>query len=102
MADVTQYTLSLAGLDHDADAAARGKPQYDTLCVACHGPTGAGNAALGAPNLNNNTWLYGNSADQIAFTIRNGRNGNMPAFAEVLGEEKAHVLAGYVHGLTQE
>jgi cytochrome c oxidase cbb3-type subunit 3 len=102
VADVTQYTLSLAGLDHDADAAARGKPRYDTLCVACHGQTGEGNPALGAPNLTNNIWLYGNSADQIAFTIRHGRNGNMPAFADMLGEEKAHVLAGYVHSLTPE
>jgi cytochrome c oxidase cbb3-type subunit 3 len=102
--DVTQYTLSLAGLDHDPDhdpdAATRGKTRYDTLCVACHGPDGAGNPMLGAPNLSNDIWLYGRSADEIAFTIRNGRNGNMPGFADVLGEQKAHILAGYVDGLS--
>jgi cytochrome c oxidase cbb3-type subunit 3 len=102
VADVAQYTLSLAGLDHDAEAAARGKTQYDTLCVACHGPTGAGNPALGAPNLNNDVWLYGSSAEEIAFTIRHGRNGNMPAFADQLGADKAHVLAGYVVTLADD
>ncbi|MGE0620997.1 MAG: cytochrome-c oxidase, cbb3-type subunit III [Pseudomonadales bacterium] len=101
VADVTQYVLSLAGRDHDAAAAGRGETQYNMLCVACHGMDGAGNALLGAPNLANDIWLYGGSADQIAFTIRNGRNGNMPNFADVLGEEKAHILAGYVVNLSK-
>jgi len=101
VADVTQYVLSLAGRDHDVAAADRGKAQYNMLCVACHGMDGAGNPLLGAPNLNNDIWLYGSSADQIAFTIRNGRNGNMPNFADVLGEEKAHILAGYVINLSK-
>ncbi len=101
VADVTQYTLSLAGRDHDAEAAGRGKAQYDMLCIACHGADGAGNPLLGAPNLNNDIWLYGRSADDIAFTINNGRNGNMPAFTEVLGEQKAHILASYVTSLSQ-
>lgn len=99
VADVTQYVLSLAGRDHDAAAAERGTAQYDMLCVACHGADGAGNPLLGAPSLTNDIWLYGGSAEQIAFTIRNGRNGNMPGFADVLGEEKAHILAGYVVNL---
>lgn len=99
--DVTQYTLSLAGREHDAEAASRGQAQYDMFCVACHGTDGAGNPLLGAPNLTNDIWLYGDSAEQIAFTIANGRNGNMPSFDEVLGEQKAHILAGYVTGLSQ-
>lgn len=99
--DVTQYTLSLAGREHDAEAASRGQSQYDMFCVACHGADGAGNPLLGASNLTNDIWLYGGSAEQIAFTINNGRNGNMPAFDEVLGEQKAHILAGYVTGLSQ-
>jgi cytochrome c oxidase cbb3-type subunit 3 len=101
VADVTQYTLSLSGQDHDAEAASRGQTQYNTLCVACHGADGKGNALLGAPDLTNDIWLYGGSADQIAFTIKNGRNGNMPSFADVVDEEKAHILAGYVTSLSQ-
>jgi cytochrome c oxidase cbb3-type subunit 3 len=99
VADVTQYTLSLAGRDHDQAAAQRGKAQYDTLCVACHGLAGEGNPMLGAPNLTNDLWLYGGSEEDIAFAIRNGRNGNMPSFADVLDEQKAHILAGYVNTL---
>jgi len=101
VADVTQYTLSLAGQEHDVEAAGRGQAQYNTLCVACHGADGSGNPMLGAPNLTNDIWLYGGSADEIAFTIQNGRNGNMPSFADVLDEEKAHILAGYVSNLSE-
>lgn len=100
VADVTQYVLSIAGRDHDAEAAARGRTQYANLCIACHGPDGHGNSALGAPDLTNDIWLYGRSADEIAFTVRNGRNGNMPAFRDTLGPEKIHVIAGYVNALT--
>lgn len=100
VAEVTQYTLSMAGREHDQEAALRGKSQYDTLCVACHGPDGGGNPLFGAPDLSRDIWLYGGSTDEIAFTIRNGRNGNMPAFADVLGEHKAHILAGYVDSLS--
>lgn len=101
VADVTQYVLSLSDREHDVDAAARGQTQYGMFCVACHGADGTGNPMLGAPNLANDIWLYGSSPDEIAFTVKNGRNGSMPAFADVLGEEKAHILAGYVTSLSQ-
>ena len=101
VADVTQYTLSLAGREHDTEAAERGQAQYNTLCVACHGPAGKGNPLLGTPDMTKDIWLYGGSADEIAFSIRNGRNGNMPSFADVLDEQKAHILAGYVTSLSQ-
>ncbi len=99
--NVTEYVLKLAGRDHDAAAAAAGEGQYATFCVACHGADGAGNTMLGYPNLNNDNWLYGGEREQIAFTIRHGRNGNMPAHRDILGEDKARVLAGYVLTLDQ-
>lgn len=94
--DVTQAVLKLAGRDHDSAAALRGEAHYKTLCVACHGVTGTGNPLLGAPNLTNDIWLYGGSAEAIAYGIREGRNGVMPSQAELLSEDKAAVLAGYV------
>ncbi|MCB1686518.1 MAG: cytochrome-c oxidase, cbb3-type subunit III [Pseudomonadales bacterium] len=99
VADVTQHVLQLAGRDHDEAAAARGAAQYQIFCVACHQADGSGNPQLGAPRLNNDSWLYGSSADEIAFTIRHGRNGNMPSFAEFLAEDKVRILAGYVRSL---
>jgi cytochrome c oxidase cbb3-type subunit 3 len=100
--DVTHYLLEMSGNEHDAEAAARGQQPYQTFCVACHGPQGKGNQALGAPDLTNDIWLYGGTFERIAYTLRNGRNGNMPAFDQVLSPEKIHVLSGYVTSLSEE
>jgi cytochrome c oxidase cbb3-type subunit 3 len=61
---------------------------------------GSGNAALGAPALNDNIWLYGGSPGVIKQSIANGRNGRMPAHREFLGEDKVHLLAAYVYSLS--
>ncbi len=102
VANVTQHVLKLSGTEHDAAAAAKGADQYAMFCVACHGSDGKGNPVLGAPDLTNRTWLYGGSADAIAFTIRHGRNGRMPSFAGVLDPEQIHILAGYVTSLSAQ
>ena len=69
-------------------------------CVACHGPEGKGMKIFGTPDLTNEIWLYGNTRDRIAHTIRKGRNGVMPAFDERLGRDKVHLVAGYVKSLS--
>ena len=71
-------------------------------CIACHGPTGTGNTALGAPNLTDDIWLYGGPLTRISQSIAKGRNGQMPAHGEFLGEAKIHLLTAYVYGLSQE
>jgi cytochrome c oxidase cbb3-type subunit III len=98
--DAAHYVLSLSGLTHDGLRAARGKELYAANCAACHGSEGKGNPALGAPNLTDRTWLYGGGETSIAETIRKGRNNQMPAWGEFLGDAKAHVLAAYVWGLS--
>ncbi len=100
--EVAQYVLSLSGRATIAELAAKGKAKYDIFCVACHGPTGTGNTALGAPNLTDDTWLYGGSLTRISESIAKGRNGQMPAQGEFLGEAKIHLLAAYIYGLSQE
>ena len=102
IADVTQYVLSLNGREVDTAKAAAGETVFQTYCVACHGPDGTGNPALGAPNLTNGVWLYGGSAEQIAQTLRSGRNGMMPAFKDTLSEDKIHILTAYVYGLNKQ
>jgi cytochrome c oxidase cbb3-type subunit 3 len=99
--DVTEYVLSLSGRRIDTEAAARGKEKF-AMCIACHGTDGKGNQALGAPNLTDNIWLYGGSKKAVMDTIANGRNGNMPAFKDFLGEAKVHLLAAYVYGLSEK
>ncbi len=65
-------------------------------------PEGTGNQAIGAPDLTNNTWLYGGSPATIKQTIANGRTGRMPAHNEFLGEAKVHILAAYIYSLSHE
>ena len=99
--NVVQYVLSLSGQQHDATVAAAGKSQF-AVCAACHGMDGKGNTMLGAPNLTDDIWLYGNSAEHIREGIVNGRNNRMPAHGEQLGEERARILAAYVLQLSRE
>ena len=73
-----------------------GKIQYDAFCVACHGPDGAGNVLLGAPNLTDSVWLYGGSSEAIAESLRIGRQGVMPAFAERLDDTQIRLLVAYL------
>ncbi len=100
VSNMAQYVSSLSGAPHDAAAAAKAAPQFQMFCIACHGPEGKGTALLGAPNLTNDVWLYGGSIEQIEFTIRHGRSGQMPAFGDLLGEDKIHLIAGYVTSLS--
>jgi cytochrome c oxidase cbb3-type subunit 3 len=102
VAQTTAYVLSLNGRDADEQAAAAGQKHFQTYCTACHGADGTGNTALGAPNLTNGVWLYGGSESQIAHSIRVGRNGQMPAFADQLGEDKIHIITAYVYSLSQD
>ena len=69
--------------------------------MACHGAEGKGNVALGAPNLTDDTWLYGGTRERIVESISKGRNGRMPAHREFLGEAKVHLLAAYVYSFSQ-
>ncbi len=97
--DTTEFVISLADRDHDAEAAARGAEHYAQFCVACHGSEGRGNPGLGAADLTTGVYLYGGSRETIAASLRNGRNGVMPAQIDVLDEARIHILTAYVYGL---
>ncbi|ODR97967.1 cytochrome C oxidase Cbb3 [Methyloceanibacter methanicus] len=99
VADTAEYVMSLSGNSDDAEAAARGKEVFMTNCVACHGPDGTGNKALGAPNLTDELWLYGGDKETIVETITNSRGGIMPAWAGRLDPATIKELAIYVHSL---
>ncbi len=99
--NVTGYVRSLSGLKNpegvDLEA---GQKSFNTMCVACHGADAKGNLMLGAPNLSDKIWLYGSSFAQVQQTIRHGRNGQMPAQEDFLGNDKVHLLAAYVYSLS--
>lgn len=103
--EVAAYVISLSGRSVNADLAKAGKEKFG-ICAGCHGPEGQGSLALGlpmgAPNLSDNIWLYGGSQRAIEESIRNGRAGVMPAWADILGKEKVHVISAYVYSLSQD
>ena len=82
----------LGVLGSDAATGHAGQTQYNQFCVACHGVDGTGNAALGAPNLVDDVWLYGNSREALVHSIAVGRNGVMPAFGERLDDTQIKLL----------
>lgn len=99
---VANYVYALNGRQPpDPAAAEAGQQTYMTYCVACHGPEGKGNTAMGAPNLTDDTWLYDGSLEAIKQAVMDGRQGNMPAHEDILGPERVHVVAAYVYGLGQ-
>lgn len=82
--------------------AAQGKPLYDGICVACHGADGKGNPQMGASDLTDDYWLYGNSKQALHTSIAKGRHGSMPAHRELLGETRSRLVASYVWWLSHK
>jgi cytochrome c oxidase cbb3-type subunit 3 len=101
VSNLVVYVQSMSGQKADAGMAAEGKKSFDMLCIACHGPDGSGNHALGAPRLNNDIWLYGGEPETIKKTVTEGRNGNMPAHKDLLSEDRRRLIAAYVLSLSR-
>ncbi len=87
--------------DTSAEVAA-GKQKYMASgCLGCHGLNGEGNKALGAPSLRDDVWLHGERNEDIADVINKGRNNQMPAHLELLGEDRIRLVAAYALSLSQ-
>ncbi|KAB2824707.1 cytochrome-c oxidase, cbb3-type subunit III [Aliivibrio finisterrensis] len=99
--EVVSYTLSLSGRKVNTKEAAAGKQRF-IVCAACHGTDGKGNPALGAPDLTDNYWLFGDSRAAVTESVVNGRQGVMPAWKDVLGEEKVQLISAYVWSLSNK
>jgi cytochrome c oxidase cbb3-type subunit 3 len=97
--NLANYVLSLSGSTHDSARAELGKEKFST-CAACHGASGEGNQALGAPNLSDNIWLHGAGEAAIIDRITKGKVNQMPAQEGKLTPEQIKVLAAYVWGLS--
>ena len=96
--DTAHFVMSLSGREKfDEARAARGKELFTANCVACHGDKGQGTIGM-APNLTDNTWLWGGREKDIIATITGGRHNQMPAWDGFLSEEKLHLLTAFVWG----
>ena len=100
--EVVAYVQTLSGQPADGALATAGEARYQQMCVGCHGVDGKGLAAVGAPNLTDDVWLYGSDAAAIKQTVVAGRNGQMPAWGQKLGEQRVKLLAAYVTKLAED
>lgn len=97
---VVNYVLSFSGREKDAAAAEAGAAVFAQACTACHGADGTGMAAMGAPNLTDNVWLYGSTYEWIKETVVNGRQNQMPKQEGRLTADQIQILAAYVYSLS--
>jgi cytochrome c oxidase cbb3-type subunit 3 len=97
---IDEMVTYVQSMQDGLDAGSPAHTKYMTLCIACHGPTGSGNQLLGAPSLIDDIWLYGSSPQAIRQTLIQGRNGVMPAHGDLIGADRARILAAYVHSLS--
>lgn len=88
-------------------AASAGAAAFKVNCVQCHGSGAQG--APGYPNLNDDEWLWGGSAEQIRQSIAHGirfaedpetRVSEMPAFGEILQPKEITQVASFVTSLS--
>ena len=94
--EMADYVLALSGQADPGPAHSESAARFAQVCAACHGPGGNGNAALGAPSLTDDVWLYGGDRDTIIETLALGRNGVMPAQEQRLGEARSRLLAAWI------
>jgi len=112
------YTDKIAALDIDQIAAdaelvqfakAGGAAIFRNYCSQCHGSGATG--SKGYPNLQDDDWLWGGTADDILVTITHGiryaddpdtRDNAMPAFGrdEILTPEQIEAVADHVLALS--
>lgn len=85
-------------LAKDPEALQVGQRLFINYCAQCHGSDAGG--ALGFPNLRDNEWLYGSDPQAIKTTIMQGRQGAMPAWGAVLGDEGVEQVTAYVTSLS--
>lgn len=96
---VAEYVLKISNQSFEQDRIGDGEEIYLTNCAACHGDAGEGLTDLGAPNLTDAIWLYGNTRSELIAQIAAPQQGVMPAWVERLDDVTLKQLAVYVHAL---
>ncbi len=105
-------SVELAAITEDDElrtyATSAGNAVFKTWCAQCHQTNGAG--AKGYPNLQDDSWLWGGTMEDIHQTLLHGirheadldtRFSQMPAFGDdYLPEEEIEQVVNYVMSLT--
>lgn len=82
----------------NTDAMKSGERIFASYCTVCHGSDARG--GIGFPNLTDDNWMWGGTAEQIKASIVNGRIANMPARGGLpLTDDEVENVAEYVMSL---
>jgi cytochrome c oxidase cbb3-type subunit 3 len=103
--DLIQFLHVAQGKSADGAAAARGAAIFAGRggCYDCHGHDAHGDPAIGAPNLTDAIWLYGDGSDGAIFrTIAQGRAGVCPAWVGRLSAAQIREVSLYIHALSHD
>src|SRR5471030_170595 len=87
----------LMQLAADPVALAIGQKLFLNNCAQCHSSDARG--GKGYPNLTDKDWIYGGAPETIKETIAKGRQGVMPPWGAVLGDDGVKDMAHYVMSL---
>ena len=90
-------------------AMAGGESAFADNCAPCHGQ-GGGGLPGGYPTLADDAWLWGGGIEQIHQTIQYGvrnqhdqsRASMMPAYGEILSDQRIDQVATYVYSLSND
>ncbi len=85
-------------LAQDPKAIAVGRNLFANNCSTCHGSDGRG--ATGFPNVTDADWLWGGEPEAIEATIRDGRQGVMTPWIDVLGPKGVDDVVAHVMSLS--
>jgi cytochrome c oxidase cbb3-type subunit III len=103
--DVIEFLLVTAGKPGDRPAAVRGATIFAAKgqCFDCHSSDAQGDAAIGAPNLIDDIWLYGTgSREDIYESIARGRSGICPAWIQELSPVTVRALAVLIYAASHK
>jgi len=90
--------LDVVALSKSPEALAVGQKLFLNHCAQCHASDGGG--SRGFPSLADRDWLWGGAPQEIKVSITDGRNGVMPPWGAVLGEQGVKDVAHYVMSLS--
>lgn len=101
---VIAYLLTLEGRPADTVLAAEGNKLYhgNGGCYDCHTADARGDSAIGAPDLTDRVWLYGDGSPGAMFeSIAYGRQGVCPAWSDKLSPAEMREVSLYVYSLSR-
>jgi cytochrome c oxidase cbb3-type subunit 3 len=101
--DLIQYLHAAESRPADGASAQRGAQIFADrgACYDCHGRDARGDDSIGAPNLTDRIWLYGDGSDASIFrTIASGRAGVCPAWVGRLSPAQVRQVALYVYAIS--